>query len=356
MSGNTRLSPGVYRNSSGGMTSSSRSAVKSKGKGLLAPTVTKQPQTITQTNPYGTSTFAIDANGNINQNTTLSDAEQRSLNFQNDLRDFQQSGMRDMLGRTVSTYQNPFDVSGAPQAPDYSTLNANNFNAQRDQVQNDLMDRYKRQLDPMWAQQRQDFEQSLNNRGIPFGSQAYNQALNDFDARKNNAYLDASSQAIQAGGQEQSRMFDMNMQGLNAQQGARTNWLQEQSALRDRPFNEYQSFLGTMNGVNQPQFDGTAALGGLNQGQQGQDLSTYNALKGPSGGGGGGGGRRGGGGGGMAMPMFNIVPDQPMAQPKQPSAWNQLGQGLLGGFVGGLASGFGNSLFGGKGRSIFGGQ
>jgi hypothetical protein len=106
-----------------------------------------------------------------------------------------------------------FDTSGVPKLP---TPDANDLNTVRDSV-------YQQQtqyLDPQFQQAQSDLENKLANQGIMPGSEAYNREMNNFALQKQKAYGDARNSAIQAGGQEQSRLFGI---GLNANQAGMNN-------------------------------------------------------------------------------------------------------------------------------------
>jgi len=71
-------------------------------------------------------------------------------------------------------------------------------------------------LDPIWDQRQKQFEQDMANKGIAFGSEAYDNASRDFNTGRNDAY----QQAILAGMQQRPEI------------------LQEQTTLRDLPLAE----------------------------------------------------------------------------------------------------------------------
>lgn len=94
-----------------------------------------------------------------------------------------------------------------------------------------LDDMARTRLDPMWAQREQDFEQSMVDRGIHPGSQAYNFARAQFDQARTDAYTQMSLQ-----GQAQAN--------------------QAAFAERNQPLNEI-SALESGSQVNQPNFIST---------------------------------------------------------------------------------------------------
>jgi hypothetical protein len=69
---------------------------------------------------------------------------------------------------------------------------------------------FVRQLDPQWAERERQLAQELNNRGIPQGSEAWTQAMSDFNQGRNDAYGQARQQAQQAGLAAQNQAFGQN--------------------------------------------------------------------------------------------------------------------------------------------------
>jgi hypothetical protein len=106
-------------------------------------------------------------------------------------------------------------------------------------------------LDPQFQQGQSDLDSQLANKGIMEGSDAWNRAQNNFALQKQAAYGNARDSAIQAGGAEQSRLFNL---GLSARQQG----VNEDNAL----------YAGNINGLNSlksagsytmPTFQGTTA-------------------------------------------------------------------------------------------------
>jgi len=68
-------------------------------------------------------------------------------------------------------------------------------------------DASKARLDPIFQQQQQGFDQSLVNRGIPVGSEAYSNASRDLRQSHNDAYTQAANAAIGVGLGAQAQDF-----------------------------------------------------------------------------------------------------------------------------------------------------
>jgi hypothetical protein len=174
---------------------------------------------------------------------------------------------------------------------------ADNFSADRQRVEDSLMQR----MNPQLAIEKRGIEQQLADQGIRYGSQAYASAMDDYNRQANDARFAAIGQA----GTEQQRMNQMAAQlaafqnaaqqqgyeqnlgagtfanqaqqqgfqqnaaqaafgnaglaqqlaqaqsGFNAQQAARNQWMQEQYASRNQPLNEISALMSGSQ-VSQP--------------------------------------------------------------------------------------------------------
>lgn len=70
-----------------------------------------------------------------------------------------------------------------------------------------MMARARRLLDPQFADQQRTMEQQLANRGLAPGSEAYDNAVQQFGRQRNDAYESAANAAVMAGTAEQQRLF-----------------------------------------------------------------------------------------------------------------------------------------------------
>ena len=167
------------------------------------------------------------------------------------------------------------DIEGIGQAAgDVTRSYGTDFSADRQRVEDALMAR----LNPNLERDRTALETRLANQGIGIGTEAYNNAVDEFGRRSNDARLSA----ILAGGQEQSRLaglerdraaFQNQAQAQALQQGlalgqqgfsnqrtrnqdidaARASELAEASALRSQPINEISALLSGSQ-VSNPNF------------------------------------------------------------------------------------------------------
>lgn len=160
---------------------------------------------------------------------------------------------RDQSGRIGSLLATPMNFDGVPEIRD-STMD-------RDKVENALMARMQPRLD----QDRAALETQLVNRGVRAGSAAYDDAVRNADMAVNDARLGA----ILGAGQEQSRLFGMDM-------SARQQGIQEVLTERNQPINEISALL-SQSQVSMPQFVNTpqTQVGGVDY--MGMVRDNYNA-------------------------------------------------------------------------------
>ena len=70
-------------------------------------------------------------------------------------------------------------------------------------------------LDPQWQEQQKQLQNQLSQQGIPVGSDAYNNAMTQFNNSKTQAYQAASNNAITQGSQIAGQDFGLALQGQN---------------------------------------------------------------------------------------------------------------------------------------------
>lgn len=135
---------------------------------------------------------------------------------------------------------NPLNYDNAPKLP-----GVDDFSADRQRIEGAMLGRAKGELDTRYAQETQDFEQQMANQGIDIGSERYKRERALFDKSRNEAYNDAGFRAMIAGGDEQSRLFNM---GLSARQQA----VSEADSLHNSRLTDLAAILNpalTMEGI-----------------------------------------------------------------------------------------------------------
>ena len=184
-----------------------------------------------------------------------------------------------MLNQVSGAYGSPMLAPNPGLMTSLNTSGLSGMPAQGDlmgdlqNTQNALYDRQKGFLDPQFQQGQSGLDAQLAAQGITQGSDAYNNAQNNFARQKEFAYGQARDAAIAGGGAEQSRLNDMAssnraqqfaelMAGGQFQNDAAAQQLSQALTLRDQPLNEFNA-LRSASPVAMPQFGNTGGGGGI---------------------------------------------------------------------------------------------
>lgn len=210
---------------------------------------------VSQYTPYGSLTYTNNINGDPDQwraDVSLSPDQQYLLDANNKV----SQGLADLsntgLGYVQNMMDRPFDQGALPSSP----INAGQT------AQDAIMSR----LQPTWNNKQSSLETQLANQGIARGTEAYTNAMRDFNYARN----DAENQAA--------------LSGINAGQQARQQAIQEQSFFRNEPINTLNA-VRTGAQVTNPTFSNVpqqATTAGPNYSQAAQQayssaLGNYNA-------------------------------------------------------------------------------
>lgn len=166
-------------------------------------------------------------------NIQLSPAEQKLLDNQQALQTQAQGVAGTVLGQAQSNMATPYSLSGVPQL-----ASANDISNQQSTVYKDLMSRLQPQLDRDQAA----LDNKLANQGITQGSEAWNTAQTLQNQAKNDAYMQAQLQGVNAGQIYNNEALANNQQGV-------ANYNQQYNA----PLNEYNSLMSGVQ-VQNPTF------------------------------------------------------------------------------------------------------
>lgn len=236
---------------------------------------------VNQVTPYGNLTYTQSGTQNIGGNdvpqytatTTLSPAEQKALDSQQQLTQSLYGFANNQTGRIADNLSQPLSFGGLPNMakglsdiPSVPTgintgslpslisgidksqlthvptglngaglpqqVSGLNFGAlprmpgspqQTDnQVTNAMYSQATSRLDPQWEQASQLQADRLSQQGIPVGSQAWNTAMTQFNQSKNDAYNSALNSAITSGAQQGSTDYGLSLQGVNTGVGVQT--------------------------------------------------------------------------------------------------------------------------------------
>lgn len=198
---------------------------------------------INQYTPYGQSTYSQvpGQKDTYRQDIVLSpDSEAAARAEMLNSRLAQEMGTS-QLGRINNQISSGLDFSDLP-----ALAGSEGYGGDRQKVEDALYGRATSRLDPQFELEQRQLETSLANKGITMGSEAWNQAMDQFGRTRNDAYSGARADAISGGGAEQSRLFGLDL-------GARQQGIQEDLTKRNQPINELAALLSSGQ-VSMPQF------------------------------------------------------------------------------------------------------
>jgi len=285
---------------------------------------------VNQYSPYGSSVYSQadpnDPNSAWSQNISLSPTGQQLLDNLNQsqlgvgaLQQGATSNVADKMGQPFN-YTGPqvqgsvnqpnintsFDTSGVAAIPAADA-------AARQNAEDKAYQAATSRLDPQWNQRTQMQETQLRNQGLAPGSEAYTNAMRDFNYGRNDAYTQAQANAVNQGLANQQAQFGMGLQanqtGFNQAQAQGTfgnqaagqqfnqglasgnfnnqaaqNALAQQMALYNQPLNTLNA-LRSSSQVTNPQFANVPQqqtttgpnYSGATQSQGQYDMGLYNS-------------------------------------------------------------------------------
>lgn len=272
---------------------------------------------VNQYTPYGSQIYTPGSTPDSWESTiTLSPDQQSLLDKQSAGEQTLADTANTAVGRVQSTFGQPLDTSGAPsrvnsvgtpnydmysgdpnanlqKSLDFSSLGtvpgANDFGAQKQQVEDALYRESTAKLDPQYAAQEEAMRSRLANSGIAAGSDAFNQEMDNFNRQKQTDYGDARDRSILAGGQEQSRlnsdslasrsqMLNQILQGGQFQNSASGQGLQQ--ALAASGFNNTNKNQSLSDAIASGNFQNQARGASIDEAayMRSLPLNEYNAL------------------------------------------------------------------------------
>jgi hypothetical protein len=141
-------------------------------------------------NPFGSTQFTRNGDGTWNANTEYS------------------SAVRPLFDRAVST---------AGTMPGFNPGNYNDLSASAEKA---TFDRGFNLLKPIFDQRNRTFDQTMANRGLPVGGEAYNDSFNLERGSQDRELENLALSSVLAGRQEQGRLFGQDLSSYGANQGA----------------------------------------------------------------------------------------------------------------------------------------
>ena len=237
--------------------------------------------TIDQYSPFGSTTYDRNAAGlPTSQTVSLSPEVQSWLDSQFGA----SAGLSDAALRQIGYLpEDKFQLPTGPSATDYATgafgselLDPSSFSDLSD-ISQTSYDEARSLFEPDIENARNQMEVQLAQRGIPVGSEIYNQEMDRLDRSANQAYSGAARQAKLDAGNEQSRRFNTALQGQTFGQNQYQTNLSNELLERNQPFAETSALLGTNPSFQTPSFMNTPTQNIAAPDYQGQLNANYQA-------------------------------------------------------------------------------
>jgi hypothetical protein len=174
-------------------------------------------------------------------------------------------------GGPIQTSLNFSNLPAIPQAGDFASMGQ--------QINNSVYNQATSRLDPQWQLQQQQLASTLAAKGVTEGSQAYQNAMDEFQRQKTDAYNQATYSGIQQGAAEQQQLFGMALQGR--QQGVAETAAQGQFANQAQQQGNLQNLqAGTFGNTAQQQaYTQSLQNANLNNAAQAQAVSQYGTQR-----------------------------------------------------------------------------
>ncbi|PRF91665.1 tail fiber domain-containing protein [Burkholderia multivorans] len=191
------------------------------------------------------------------------------------------------LGGLNSQYQGLTDALSALR----SSINPQAAQQAQQQGQNAAYAAQTQYLDPQFSQQQTSLDAQLANQGLTPGSEAYNNAQNNFALQKQRAYSDAANQSILTGSQIGTQNLQNQLANLQSQSGLlgmmganlgqQAGLYGQQVGIGQTPYSNLQTVAQMIPGYSGPGQSGSspADISNLYNNQYQSQLAKYNAQQ-----------------------------------------------------------------------------
>lgn len=173
------------------------------------------------------------------QTTQLNPQSQAALDAQMGVTRSRSELAQSLTGRMQDEYSGQMDWEGFSDLAD--TPQANDQTRQR--AEDAIYGRMTSRLDPRYKQEEGDLRDRLYNQGLTEGDSAFQREIDNFGRGRTDAYQTAMNESIMGGGDEQSRLFGMEMQGAGYQNQLRQQEIAEAMQQRGFSLNEINAML-----------------------------------------------------------------------------------------------------------------
>jgi len=220
----------------------------------------QQANMVNQYTPYGSLTYSQDqtsrfgGNPSYSANINLSPTGQKLLDNQNTAALGLGDATNSALGRVQDTMSKPMDQTSVQGVADQAYKN------------------YTSRLDPQWQHSQAMTENQLVNQGLRPGTEAYDNAMRDFNNAKNDAYTQANTASINTMPQTYQLDTSMRNQPLNELNALRTGSQVTNPQFSSSPQQQTvggADYLGATNSMYGTQMNGYNAGTAANSGMMG---------------------------------------------------------------------------------------
>lgn len=172
---------------------------------------------VNQTTPYGSTTYTQSGDyttpsgqtvPTYSENVSLSPLGQSILTGQQNIANSLIPAAQGVATQAATSTQTPLNFN-TPFSP--------TLNKAPDQINSQAADaiygQQKSFLDPQWNDQQKQLEDKLSQQGIPVGSEAYSNAMTQFNNAKTQAYQSAQDSAVAGGSAAAGNLFNLALAG-----------------------------------------------------------------------------------------------------------------------------------------------
>lgn len=191
-----------------------------------------------------------------------------------------QTGLAGMQQDALGRVRTGLASDSLAETPDFDygsiDTSGNGFSAERQRVEDALYRRGKTQLDTRFGDEDNARRARLASMGFDANSSGYLQDEARAGNQKGLMYGDLSDRSILAGGQEQTRMLNDQMNALSTKANLRGTGISQNTALRSAPLNELSALMSGSQ-ITAPQFSQMSKVGVTGTDYQGQADRDYQA-------------------------------------------------------------------------------
>jgi hypothetical protein len=205
-----------------------------------------------QNTPFGSSAWTNN-NGAWTNNQTLNPIMQQALTQQQIGQSSSNQIANQLLGNSWGSLAKPMNASGLPGIQ--SSVNTD-FGNQINQAQKSAFDAQMSLYQPQQQQQGENLKAQLAAEGIPEGSEAYNNAINNQQRQFDFQNTQIANNAVQTGNALQNQLFGQSLGAGQFQNQANLQALQQQQALQNQTLSTWGALTG--NNINVPQYGNNA--------------------------------------------------------------------------------------------------